>query len=134
MARLSWPRWLGRIRHTSFIHNCCESQGSIFQSTQRKPLQLPSLYPGISRVNSVSTLGIVINNRLTAAADHVSSTLVIVVLEYDVRTPHVARSRYATQNPARYMTYIVLSQPRFSTATDCSRIDAFLGKSKRLGH
>ena len=75
--------------------NCKKSQEIIFQSTQKKPLQLPLPCPGITRVNSLSALGVVINNRLTAAdhCEHYS----VVMFEYDVRTPRVARSRYATQ-------------------------------------
>ena len=53
--------------------NCKKSQEIIFQSTQKKPLQLPLPCPGITRVNSLSALGVIINNRLTA--DHVSTIL-----------------------------------------------------------
>jgi len=49
-------------------------QEIIFQSTQMKPLQLPSPCTGGSRVNSLSALNVVINDRLTAA-DHVRGCL-----------------------------------------------------------
>ena len=60
--------------HNNLQLNCCKSQEIIFQPTQKTSLQLPSPRPGISRVNSLTALGVVINDRLTAA-DYVSATL-----------------------------------------------------------
>ena len=54
--------------------NCKMSLKMVFQSTQKKPLELPSSCSSITRVNSTSALGVVINDRLTAA-DHVSTIL-----------------------------------------------------------
>jgi len=68
--------------------NCKTSLEIVFQSTQTKPLQLPSSCPGVTRVNSMSALGVVINDRLTARA---------LFCRHDARCPHVARSRHVTQ-------------------------------------
>jgi len=54
--------------------NCKKSLEMIFQLTQKKLLELPSLCLGITQVNSMSALGVVINDRLSAA-DHVNTIL-----------------------------------------------------------
>jgi len=64
----------------------------------------------------------------------------VVVFEYDVRTPRVARSRYATQLTTWRLPCYRASQDSIlftglTSALDRSRrIDAFLKKSKRLGY
>jgi len=56
--------------------NCAKSKEIIFQSRSNrgKTVQLPPPQQGIERVDSISALGVVINNRLTAT-DHISYVL-----------------------------------------------------------
>lgn len=120
--------------------NCKKSQEIIFQSTQKKPLQIPPPCPGIARVNSLSALGVIINNRLTAA-DHVSATLsscssmmyALRVLRDHGMRPSSLHDVYRATVLAKIL-YCSSAWSGLTSASDRCRIDAFLKKSKRLGY
>ena len=122
--------------------NCKKSQEIIFQSTQKKPLQLPLPCPGITQVNNLSALGVVINNRLTAA-DHVNTTLsscssmmyALRVLRDHGMRPSSLHDVYPATVLAKILhVYCSPAWSGLTSASDRSRIDAFSKKSKRLGY
>ena len=100
---------------------------------------LPPPLPGIARVDSIKALGVVVNNRLTAA-DHVDSTIAACVKSmYDLK---VLRSHGMPPLPLHTVFQAILLSKLaycscawygFCIAKERDRLESFLRRCKRRG-
>ena len=104
----------------------------------RKAVQLPPSQQGIERVDKITALGVVINNRLTAT-DHVNYVLTAcpslltlrVLCNHGLPEPSVKVVFKATVFAK--ITYCLLVRFSFCTAADRNRLDSFLRRCVKLG-
>jgi len=110
------------------------------QAPPPPPPPLPPKRPGIERVTSLRILGVIVNNKLTAA-DHV--TMLLSSCSRMFYAMRVLRARGTPTTSlhdifhATVVSRIVYAAPAWSgmcSAADCARLDSILRRSKRLGY
>ena len=122
--------------------NCQKSKEIIFtgRGTRNKSAVLPASCLGINQVHSLTALGVVLNDKLTAN-DHVSSLL--ASCSRSLYAMRVLRNRGLPATPltdvfrATVIAKLTYCSPAWSgltSAHDRARIDAFLRRSKRYGY
>jgi len=122
--------------------NCAKTKETVFRA-KGKPgctAQISRPCDGTERVSSLTTLGIVINDRLTAA-DHVSSLLTSCSrLLYALRVlrnhgiPAASTSDVFRLTVLAKLMYCSPARSGFCSAADRARLDAFLRRCPRLGY
>jgi len=122
--------------------NCSKSKEIIFtgRGTRIKPVIIPPPCLNICQVSSITALGVVLNDKLTAA-DHVSflmascsSSLYALRVLRDHGIPaNSLRDVYRATVLAK-ITYCACSWSGLCSANDRARLDAFLRRSKRYGY
>ena len=110
------------------------------RGARRQQVTLPPPLPGIERVESMTVLGVVVNNRM-AADDHVNKTL-----ENCIKTLYALRVLRTHGMPmvslqevfrATTLAKLLYGSPAWSgycKASDITRLDAFLRRCKRAGY
>jgi len=122
--------------------NCQKSKEIIFtgRGTRNKSVALSTPCLGINQVHSLTTLGVVLNDKLTAA-DHVSSLLASCSsLLYAMRVlrnhglPATSLTDVFRATIIAKLTYCSSAWSGLTSAHDRARTDAFLRRSKRYGY
>jgi len=122
--------------------NCKKSKEIIFtnRGTRNKTIALPAPCLGINQVRSLTALGVVLNDKLTAA-DHVSSLLASCSSSlYAMRVlrnhglPATSLTDIFRATIIAKLTYCSSAWSGLTSAHDRARIDAFLRRSKRYGY
>jgi Reverse transcriptase (RNA-dependent DNA polymerase) len=111
----------------------------IIFSARRKGA-LPPLLPGIERVSSLRILGVIVNNKLTAA-DHVTALLSSgTSLLYAMRvlrsqgTPSTSLHDIFRATVVSRIQYAAPAWSSMCSAADRARLDSLLRRGKRLGY
>ena len=122
--------------------NCSKSKEIIFTSrgTCRKPVALPPPCMDICQVHSITALGVVINDKLTAA-EHVSSllascsrSLYAMRVLRDHGLPVSSLQDVFRATVIAKLTYCAPAWSGLCSANDRARLDAFLRRCKRYGY
>jgi len=122
--------------------NCAKTKEIVFRAKGKRgcTAQIPPFCNGIDRVTSLTALGVVINDRLTAA-DHVSSLLTSCSrLLYALRVlrnhgiPATSMSDVFRSTVMAKLLYCSPAWSGFCAAADRARLDALLRRCQRLGY
>ena len=122
--------------------NCAKTKEIVFRAKGKRccTAQIPPPCNGIERVSSLTALGVVINDRLTAA-DHVSSLLTSCSrLLYALRVlrnqgiPAASMNDVFRSTVLAKLLYCSPAWSGFCSAADRARLDALLRRCQRLGY
>ena len=109
-------------------------------SSRRQALALPPPRPDIDRVTSLQVLGVIVNDKLTAA-DHVtmllsscSSVLYAMRVLRSHGTPTTSLHDIFRAIVVLRIQYAAPASSGMSSATDRARLDSLLRRGKRLGY
>ena len=120
--------------------NNSKSKELPFTARRSRTIQLPPPCEGIDRVQSLTALGVVINDRLSAT-DHVNAVLsscsgLLYALRI-LRTHGMLTSSLHDVFQATIVAKILYGSPAWSglcSPADCSRLNAFLRRCKRYNY
>jgi len=122
--------------------NCAKTKEIVFRPKAKRghTTQIPPPCEGIERVSSLTVLGVVINDQMTAA-DHVSGLLTSCSrLLYALRVLRHHGIQAASMNDIfrstvlAKLTYCSPAWSGFCSATDRARLESFLRRCQRLGY
>ena len=122
--------------------NNAKTKEIVFRSRSKrgKEVQLPPSQPAIERVNSITALGVVINDQLTAT-DHVSYILTACTsLLYALRVlrchgiPDQSLKDVFQATVLAKITYCLPAWSGLCTAADRTRLNSFLRRCVKLGY
>jgi len=122
--------------------NCAKTKEIIVRANGKRgqAAQLPPPCDGIERVSSLTALGVVINDQMTAT-DHVSSLLASCSrLLYALRVlrghgiPAASMNDIFRSTVIAKLLYCAPAWSGFCSAKDRTRLDAFLRRCRRLGY
>ena len=122
--------------------NCTKSKEIVFtgRGARNKSVTLPPPCLGICQVRSITALGVVLNDKLTAT-DHVSSlltscssSLYAMRVLRDHGLPASSLQDVFRATVIAKLTYCAPAWSGFCSASDRARLDAFLRRTKRYGY
>jgi len=105
-------------------------------SSRRQALALPPPRPDIDRVTSLQVIGVIVNDKLTAA-DHVTmllSSCISLLYAILVLRSHGTPTTSLHDTVVTRIQYAAPAWSGMSSATDRARLDSLLRRGKRLGY
>ena len=130
------------VNNNNLTLNCAKSKEVVFcgRGLRGRPMQLPPPSSGIEHVKSLSILGVVVNDRMTAA-NHVSHLLTACSRQlYALRVlrahgiPRESLCDVARATVISRLTYCSPAWSGLCSAADRARLNAVLRRCRRLGY